>query len=376
MTSRKVDENGFVIILNNPISRSGVFQYLGSNLPGAEEPDRIYNVYRPASELENAETIESFKHLPFINDHTMLGPSGEGLTPAEQKGVHGIIADGVAFRDGIMYANLKIFSESLVDEIESGKKDLSLGYRCRYEKQSGIFDGQAYEYVQRDLRGNHIALVDKARCDVSVLDHKQFTFDNLDISETEKKEPTMTLEEALEKIKELEAKLAATSDQAAKDKAAKDAEEKEKADKEAADKAAADKSAKDAEEEGKKTDEEKKAEDKKAMDAMDAEIKKLSTAVQDGEKTFMKRAAEKNRLAEKLSFVIGSFDHSEMTLDEVAKYGIEKLGLKEVPAGTEKIALDGFFHNRTPDTRKISAAEDAAPKSDEVDSYINQKAGA
>src|SRR4051794_25123272 len=46
-TARVEDINGYVTVENNPISRSGVFQSLGRSI-GAPEPDRIYNVYRPA----------------------------------------------------------------------------------------------------------------------------------------------------------------------------------------------------------------------------------------------------------------------------------------------------------------------------------------
>lgn len=47
MTARQEDQNGYITIENNPISRSGVFQYLGRNV-GDADPDRIVNVYRPA----------------------------------------------------------------------------------------------------------------------------------------------------------------------------------------------------------------------------------------------------------------------------------------------------------------------------------------
>ena len=53
-----------------------------------------------------------------------------GLTPAEEKGVHGTTGESVVFEDGVLYATLKIFSETLARMIESGRTALSLGYRC------------------------------------------------------------------------------------------------------------------------------------------------------------------------------------------------------------------------------------------------------
>ena len=75
------DENGFVYVEKRPISKVGVFEYLGSSI-GAEDPDRIYKVYRPAEELSSQDTIESFKLVPWIDDHEMLGTDA---TPAEEK---------------------------------------------------------------------------------------------------------------------------------------------------------------------------------------------------------------------------------------------------------------------------------------------------
>jgi len=161
-SARKSDINGYVSIDQNPISRSGVFPYLGRQI-GAPEPDRIYHVYRPAEELSNQATIDSFKLIPIIDDHTMLGPAEDGFTPAESKGTHGVVGEGVAFRDGVLYGNLKIFSETVKRLIQSGKRDLSLAYRCVYDKVAGTYNGQDYQYVQRKLRGNHLALVDRAR---------------------------------------------------------------------------------------------------------------------------------------------------------------------------------------------------------------------
>lgn len=81
MSKRKYDKNGFFEVRDNPISKVGIFPYMGSSI-GADEPNRIYRVYRPEEELSNEETIESFKLLPFVDDHAMLG-SGE--IPAEKK---------------------------------------------------------------------------------------------------------------------------------------------------------------------------------------------------------------------------------------------------------------------------------------------------
>ena len=73
-SARTVDGNGYVTVEGNPISKEGVYDYLGSEIPGyTGNPNDIVKVYRPGVELAKQETIDSFKLMPFIDDHTWLG---------------------------------------------------------------------------------------------------------------------------------------------------------------------------------------------------------------------------------------------------------------------------------------------------------------
>ncbi|AIK89325.1 DUF2213 domain-containing protein [Glaesserella parasuis] len=209
---KEVDTNGWFEVKDNPLSKEGVFLYRGNQiiLPDgsrASNTDDLIPVYRPADELSNPEAIDSFKLVPWVDEHTMLGSEELGLTPAERKGVSGVVGEDVYFKDGVLYGNIKAFSENLARKIESGKKELSLGYRCSYERSSGEWNGQKYDYIQRNLRGNHLALVDKGRmgAEVRVMDSQEtgisygnfiFTCDSL----MEKNE--MNLEELLKQAVE------------------------------------------------------------------------------------------------------------------------------------------------------------------------------
>ena len=215
-SSREHDINGWAEIKGNPISKVGVFDYLGSQISPDLDPNTMYKVYRPEEELSDPDTIESFKLLPWTDEHAMLGGDDEaGLTPAEKKGIHGVIGEDVYFEDGYLKANLKIFSNKLAELIEQGKKELSIGYRCLYDLVSGVYKGQRYDAIQRQIRGNHLALVEEGRSghDVAVLDHFKFTFDTkgLVMADQERQEDPvkdegelMSLEQCVEKLKELE----------------------------------------------------------------------------------------------------------------------------------------------------------------------------
>lgn len=180
-----VDTNGYWEIKHNPISKVGVFAYLGRSISDECEPDKIYYVYRPAETLIKSVDTWDNPPKPFINDHEMLG---EGFSKIDDRPVQGVIHNPV-FENDVLYADLSVYSESLKDSIENGKKELSLGYFCKYKKEKGVYKGQTYDYVQEDMVGNHIALVDNGRCgsDVKVFDSK-CTFDSLDLTESFKSE--------------------------------------------------------------------------------------------------------------------------------------------------------------------------------------------
>lgn len=186
--SKIVDSNSFWEIKHNPISKVGVFPYLGRSISDECEPDKIYYVFRSADTLRASESTWDNPPKPFINDHEMLG---EGFSKIDDRPVQGVIHNP-SFEGDVLYADISVYSESLKDAIANGKKELSLGYFCKYRKEKGVYKGQAYDYVQEDMVGNHIALVDNGRCgsDVKVFDSK-CTMDSLDV-EIEKIEELKT----------------------------------------------------------------------------------------------------------------------------------------------------------------------------------------
>lgn len=178
--AKKVDENGWWIIKDNPLSKVGIYPYLGKQIDDSLKPNKIYRVFRPAEELLNKETVKSFNLVPLINDHEMLG---KDFKPAEEKGIDGIIYNPRVAHENMLIGNIKIYSQQMMDDIKNGKKELSMGYTCTYDLTPGDWDGQPYDVVQRNLRGNHVALVDKGRMgsDVRVYD-KHICCDSMDIT--------------------------------------------------------------------------------------------------------------------------------------------------------------------------------------------------
>lgn len=351
-SARQYDGNGWFEVKANPISKVGIFPYSGAQL-GLTGPDasRIFQVYRPAEELAHPECIESFKLIPWVDNHTALGPTLQKLSdaavPAEAKGVHGVVGEDVFFKEGTLYANIKAFSNILADLIAAGKRELSAGYRCVYDMVSGVYEGQHFDCIQRQIRGNHLALVSQGRMgpDVAVMDHFTFTIDSKDFimpdaSKDEGATPGaggMTLEQLTKVVGEFAPQLAALNAAMAKmaggaaPAAAAAVEDTTKpADAATPAEATVDAGAV------------KPAE----MAAMDAALKttraELAELKTNGTRAIMKEIAVRDVLAQRLTPHIGAFDHAQMTLQDVAVYGCEKLGVK-VAADAALPALEGYL---------------------------------
>ncbi|MBR2771621.1 MAG: DUF2213 domain-containing protein [Bacteroidales bacterium] len=174
-THRHKDENGYITVDESPILCAGVLEYYGSELTdgGADEidgrkidPDKVYKVYVPEEEMRKA--ADTFKLLPIVNGHEWLGQDGADAHDHQE----GSTGEHVEVRDGFLYVPLKFTGDGIIADLESGdKEELSASYT---NKLSWASNSDDYDLVASDIKGNHVALVDKGRCgpDVRVLNQQ------------------------------------------------------------------------------------------------------------------------------------------------------------------------------------------------------------
>lgn len=386
MSARRQDSNGYWEIAGNPISKAGVYPYLGALLPEAPDPMQVYMVLRPPEELGAPETVDSFKLQPWIIHHAMLGPEKKGLTPPEEKGVHGVIGEQVYYEaeTDTLYGNIKGFSEELKAAIEGGKKELSAGYFHDVDWTPGTFRGQPYDAVQRNIRANHLALVPHGRMGpgVAVMDSLQgfdpnpFTIKEQTMPDEELsvEQLAVTVAEGMKAITErldrLEAaqKPGAAAGDEEEQTAAGDEEEKAAATGDEEEQGAA--AAGDEEEKAAAADEEEKAaagdeENKGGCAAKDEEGKAATSSASSGgasmdalERRLLRRMAGRDAMVKKLVPHVGTFDHAHMTAAEVAAYGCKKLGIACVK-GQESAALAGYLAGAAKAPRSVFSMDAA-----------------
>lgn len=370
-TKRITDLNGWLEVRDNPLSRVGVFAYLGREI-NAPEPERIYQVYRPAEELSDPECVASFRLLPFVDEHNFLGAEETGALPAERKGVQGMIGEQVYFEAPYLFGNIKIVSEAAKGLIEAGKIQLSPGYRCRYDFTPGLFEGQPYDAIQRNIRGNHLALVAEGRtgADVAVQDHLTITIDSAELLPMAVATDTPEGGDTLAQIKTLLAQLKPLLESQAEANALLAEVGLASAPAPVPDVAPASdndpvaETVPPVEDEPAALDQEPelKAADKailKAIGTLNQRMDRMEKGNQGMDSALLAQIADRDSLAGRLSGFVGTFDHSRMTVQAVAEYGIDKLSIPATK-GTERIALDAWLHGRTPVHKNPTVTLDAA----------------
>ena len=371
-TQRIEDFNGWFEVPRNPISKAGVFPYLGSAL-GPDiikenniDPEKVYMVLRPPEELAKPEFLISCSLLPWVNDHAMLGDEESGYTRPEEKGIGGVTGEQVVFddTDDTVYSNIKLFSEAHKNEVANGKTPLSLGYRCAYKWAPGEYKGEKYDLIQVNLRGNHLASVDDGRMGptVAVLDHNDIKGASA-MDEIQKL--LAALAEAIAKLvpaKDPADVVVEDADDTAADTAAADADTT--ADTTAAD--ADDTAAADADADTSATD---AADDVVAVDADDTKpvtVEAMDAAVNSRVMQQFQAIQRGQALAAKLKPHVGVFDHSGKTEAQIAAYGVKKLGLN-VDKGTEVSSLKGYLLGKGDPSKDVTVRNSMVDAMDAAD---------
>lgn len=148
------------VVVNGRISRVGIQEYAAYELGLDGDPMRIVKVYRPPEEVFAKESLASFDGIPIT-----IGHPGEDVTITNAYKYAKGATSNITRDNNHVKVTMTIGQKDAVDAMLGGTKELSAGYRFRADMTRGKDEnGIEYDLVQRDIRGNHVALVDSARC--------------------------------------------------------------------------------------------------------------------------------------------------------------------------------------------------------------------
>jgi hypothetical protein len=167
-------DEGYLIAMNVPVARTGVQKYLPAEIPldDAEQyagPDGMVDVCREPEEVFAPAAIASFQGKPATDGH----PGGDGLVDTSneaylQRGHMENVRRGIGEYADNLVADIFLTDPMLIDAVKSGqKREVSCGYCCDWVPENG-------RIYQRNIRGNHIAVVPKGRAgsDVCIKDEQ------------------------------------------------------------------------------------------------------------------------------------------------------------------------------------------------------------
>lgn len=165
-TSRRLDDSGFLHVVDCALTIAAVNDYYGHEVPGHEElgldPDTLYGVLRPVEELEKA--VGTYDGVPILITHkadSAIDPQKAlriGATGSSAKWVPPHIRNTISFHDATAIELINL------DE----QRELSAGYSYDPVLESGTFDGKPYKIKMTNIRCNHIALVVSGRAGPTV----------------------------------------------------------------------------------------------------------------------------------------------------------------------------------------------------------------
>ncbi len=171
-SNRKIDSNGFLHVALSNISKECVNPYYGYEIPNFEmlglEKNKIYYAYRRADELEKA--AHTFNGLPLLRGHYIE----HAKNPQKEHRV-GSLGTECVFNMPYLQNSLIVTDEEAIKKIETGERvELSAAYAYVPVFESGSFEGQNYDFIMTQIKGNHVALVEEGRAgpDIVVSDEK------------------------------------------------------------------------------------------------------------------------------------------------------------------------------------------------------------
>jgi hypothetical protein len=144
--------NGF-LMAPATLTRTGVFQYL-------QQDGSIRRELRLPEEVFAADSLATLHLVPVTSEHPKdpvdidnVRHLSIGTTGQDAK------ADG----DNVV-ATLQLQDKSAIKDAEEGRRsEVSCGYWCDSEKSPGVYKGDSYDVIQRNIRYNHVAMTVRGR---------------------------------------------------------------------------------------------------------------------------------------------------------------------------------------------------------------------
>lgn len=141
---KKTSQGGMVARAN--LTRTGVLTYVSND-------GTVRRELRHPDEVFDPRSLATLAHATLTNDHP------DEVTPSNWKRVAIGHVAGTPHRAGkFVQGEIHIQHDAAIADAEKEKlSELSCGYKCAIDPTPGVFEGEPYDAVQRQIRYNHVA---------------------------------------------------------------------------------------------------------------------------------------------------------------------------------------------------------------------------
>jgi len=148
----------------------GVFPYM-------LEDGSVRRELRLPDEVFHKDSIKSLRMKPMTNDHPM---EKNGVTPDNIKNYQvGSTGDDIRTNAYAISVPMVITDKKAIEDVKGGKIALSCGYTVEHDNTPGNWCGVQYDCKQKNIRYNHLAIVDRGRAgDMAKMMMKMDSADN------------------------------------------------------------------------------------------------------------------------------------------------------------------------------------------------------
>ena len=155
--ARRDEKTGFLHVDGTLTKAPAVFPY--------RQPDgTILREFRPADHVMSRRNLDSISGAVVTNDHPSVRVTARNVRRFQVG--HGGSSPHVDADK--LDSSLVVTDTDTIDDMKSGKLDISLGYDCDLVMQSGVYTDDAgqrhpYDAIQKNHETNHIAIVKEGR---------------------------------------------------------------------------------------------------------------------------------------------------------------------------------------------------------------------
>lgn len=186
--SHKTIENGY-LELKCRFARTGIQERIGLEIHKELEPYAVFKEYRSYEEVCKSSVLEAFKKVVITNEHPNVALNEENTKDHMVGYVSSDVTieevDHEGTKEYALACTIIIIDSQTIQDIKDGKIELSASYLYDLEVTP---NNPHYDYMQKNLIPNHIAIVQAGRCGQAC----SIAFDNAKPNSKERKEMKVT----------------------------------------------------------------------------------------------------------------------------------------------------------------------------------------